>query len=33
MYVMAGLLGIALIANALVRPVDEKHHLKEEAAD
>lgn len=27
MYLMAALLGVALIANALVRPVDPKHHL------
>jgi len=27
MYLMAGLLAIALVANALVRPVDTKHHL------
>jgi MFS family permease len=30
MYVMAGLLIIALVANALVRPVDPKHHMREE---
>jgi MFS family permease len=30
MYLMAVLLGIALVANLLVRPVDEKHYLKEE---
>jgi MFS family permease len=29
MYVMAGLLVVALLANALVRPVDPKHHLRE----
>jgi MFS family permease len=29
MYVMAGLLGMALIANLLVRPVDSRHHLKD----
>ena len=29
MLVMAGLLVVALIANALVRPVDPKHHLRE----
>lgn len=28
LYLMAGLLGVALIANLLVRPVDPKHHLK-----
>jgi MFS family permease len=32
MYLMAGLLAIALVANALVRPVHAKHHLAEEAA-
>jgi MFS family permease len=30
MYVMAGLLVVALLANALVRPVDPKHHLRED---
>ena len=30
MLYMAGLLAIALVANALVRPVHEKHHLKKE---
>lgn len=29
MQVMAGLLAVALVANALVRPVDPRHHLKE----
>jgi MFS family permease len=29
MFVMAGLLVIALVANALVRPVDPRHHLKD----
>lgn len=29
MYVMAGLLAIALAANLLVRPVDPRHHLKD----
>jgi len=29
MYLMAGLLGVALIANLLVRPVDPAHHLEE----
>ena len=29
MYVMAALLGIALLANLLVRPVDPKYHLRE----
>ena len=28
MYLMAGLLVVALLANALVRPVDARHHLK-----
>lgn len=28
MYLMAVLLGIALIANALMRPVDSKHHMR-----
>jgi len=32
MYLMAGLLAIALIANALVRPVDSKHYLPDEPA-
>ncbi len=32
MYAMAGLLAVALIANLMVRPVHEKHHL-EDAAD
>jgi len=27
MYLMAGLLAVALIANALMRPVDSRHHL------
>ncbi|MGB8276220.1 MAG: OFA family MFS transporter [Alphaproteobacteria bacterium] len=30
MFYMAGLLAIALVANFLVRPVHEKHHMKEE---
>lgn len=30
MYLMAGILVIALIANALVRPVGEEHHMEEE---
>lgn len=30
MLVMAGLLVVALVANALVRPVDPRHHMKEE---
>ena len=29
MFLMAGLLVVALLANALVRPVDARHHLKE----
>jgi len=29
MYLMAGLLAIALVANALMRPVDEKHYMRE----
>ena len=29
MYLMAALLGVALIANLLVRPVDPKHHLRD----
>jgi MFS family permease len=28
MYLMAGLLAVALVANALMRPVDPKHHLE-----
>ena len=32
MFLMAGLLAVALIANALIRPVAERHHLEEEAA-
>jgi MFS family permease len=32
MYLMAGLLAIALVTNALVRPVHAKHHLAEEPA-
>ncbi|MCO6185271.1 OFA family MFS transporter [Rhizobium sp. L1K21] len=32
MYAMAGLLAIALVANFLVKPVDEKHHMEEEDA-
>jgi len=30
MYLMAALLAIALVSNALMRPVDEKHHMTEE---
>jgi hypothetical protein len=30
MYLMAALLGVAFIANLLVRPVDPKHHLNED---
>jgi len=29
MYLMAGLLAIALVANALMRPVNPKHYLKD----
>jgi hypothetical protein len=29
MYLMAGLLAVALVANLLVRPVDDRHHLAE----
>jgi hypothetical protein len=29
MYLMAALLAIALVANALMRPVDAKHHMAE----
>jgi MFS family permease len=29
MFLMAGLLLVALVANALVKPVDEKHHMRE----
>ena len=32
MYLMAGLLAVALVANALVRPVDKKHHLPDSPA-
>lgn len=32
MYLMAALLGIALISNALMRPVDTKHHIRETSA-
>jgi acetylglutamate kinase len=32
MYLMAGLLAIALVANALVGPVDPKHYLPDEPA-
>jgi hypothetical protein len=31
MYLMAALLAIALVANALMRPVDAKHHMAEAA--
>ncbi len=30
MYLMAGLLALALLANALVRPVDSRHHMPDE---
>jgi Ca2+/H+ antiporter len=29
LYLMAALLGVALVANLLVRPVDPRHHLKD----
>jgi hypothetical protein len=29
MYVMAALLGVALVANLLIQPVDARHHLQE----
>ncbi|HEX6998003.1 MAG TPA: OFA family MFS transporter [Gammaproteobacteria bacterium] len=29
MYLMAGLLAVALVANALMRPVNDKHHMRE----
>ena len=29
MYLMAGLLAVGFVANALVRPVDPRHHLAE----
>jgi hypothetical protein len=29
MYLMAALLGIALVCNALMRPVDAKHHIRD----
>jgi MFS family permease len=32
MYLMAGLLAVALVANALVHPVHERHHLADEPA-
>jgi hypothetical protein len=32
MYLMAALLAIALVANALMRPVDARHHLGETEA-
>jgi acetylglutamate kinase len=32
MYLMAALLAIALVANALMAPVDAKHHMAEPAA-
>lgn len=28
MYLMAGLLALALVANVLMRPVDDKHHME-----
>jgi hypothetical protein len=30
MYLMAALLGVALVCNLLVKPVDEKFHLRED---
>jgi hypothetical protein len=32
MYLMAALLAVALVANALMRPVDAKHHMREPEA-
>ncbi len=32
MWLMAGLLGLALLANLRIRPVDPKHHLREEGS-
>jgi MFS family permease len=32
MYLMAGLLAVAMVANALMRPVDAKHHMKDAEA-
>jgi hypothetical protein len=29
MHLMAGLLAVAFVANALVRPVAERHHLRD----
>ena len=29
MYIMAGLLLVGLIANALIKPVGERHHLRD----
>jgi hypothetical protein len=31
MYLMAALLAVALVANARMRPVDPKHHMKDGA--
>lgn len=33
MYAMAGLLSVALCANAMIRPVHPKHHIRKEAGD
>ncbi|GFO72320.1 hypothetical protein BJAS_P2461 [Bathymodiolus japonicus methanotrophic gill symbiont] len=33
MYIMAGLLSLGFICNALIRPVHEKHHIKQEDLD
>ena len=33
MFLMAGLLGIALVSNALIRPVDPRHHLRDDAEE
>ena len=30
MYAMAALLAIAFVSNLLIRPVDKKHHMKEQ---
>lgn len=33
MYIMAGLLSLGFICNTLIRPVHEKHHIKQEELD
>ncbi len=33
MYILAGLLAVGFICNWLVRPVPEKHHMKEDPAE